>query len=390
VNTNDHFGPIEARPRDPDRLTVYELPTRIVLGVGSIRRLGEELASLNIHRPLLVTDQGLRNAGVVDQVLRALEPHGLTPDIFDEVESDPTTATVEAIRDILVHGDHDGVIALGGGSPMDAGKAAAALTTNEGELLDLTGPDNVLTPPLPVVAVPTTAGTGSEVTRFAVLSDKDSGAKVSIASMQIMPRVAILDPELTYSVPPKITAPTGVDALAHAVESYGSVWTHPIAEGLALHAVELVGKNLRAAVHEGDHRARSAMLAASCIAELAANSTRLGLAHALAVPLGATHKVPHGVAVALTLPHMCRFNESADPSRYERLRDALDPQATTMSSAVEALNRDVGITEGLRTWGVEEDDFDRVLGLALRSDNVQANPRAADYQELSGVLAAAL
>jgi alcohol dehydrogenase len=390
VTTQDEFGPVHARPRERGRLTIYELPTRIVLGVGSVGQLAEELDGLGVRRPLLVTDQGVKSAGIVDRVIEALKPLGSAPAIFDEVESDPSTATVERIGAQLTSGRHDGVVAVGGGSAMDAGKAAAALATNEGGVLDLVGPENVATDPLPIVAIPTTAGTGSEVTRFAVLSDKDSGAKVSVASMKVMPRVALLDPELTYSLPAQITAPTGVDALAHAVESYGSVWTHPIAEGLALYAVELVGRNLRAAVHGGDHQARAAMLAASCIAELAANSTRLGLAHALAVPLGATHHVPHGVAVALTLPHMCRFNEGADPARYERLKAALDPDAATMSDAVTALNRDVGILAGLSSWGVDEDDFDRVIDLALRSDNVQANPRAAEHDELAAMLRAAL
>lgn len=390
MSTKDQYGPVHARRRDAGRMAVYELPTRIVLGLGSVHQLGKELDGLNVRRPLVVTDQGVKGAGIIDRVLEALRPHGKAPGVFDEVESDPTTAIVERLGAELSAGDHDGVIAVGGGSAMDAGKAAAALATNGGSTLDLVGPDNVATDPLPVLAIPTTAGTGSEVTQFAVLSDKDAGTKVSIASMKVMPRVALLDPELTYSLPAQITASTGVDALAHAVESYGSVWTHPIAEGLALYAVELVGRHLRTAVEKKDHEARAAMLAASCIAELAANSTRLGLSHALAVPLGATHHVPHGVAVALTLPHMCRFNEAADPARYERLKAAFDPDATTMSQAVESLNRNVGISGGLRSWGVDENDFDRVIGLALRSDNVLANPRSADHPELAAMLRAAL
>ncbi len=221
------------------------------------------------------------------------------------------------------------------------------------------------------------------------MTDPESGNKVSIGSMRIMPRLALLDPDLTLGLPPAITAATGMDALTHAMESYGSVWSHPIAEGLALHAVELTGGHLRRAVADGtDREARAAMLMASLIAELAANSTRLGLSHALAVPLGAGHHVPHGLANAILLPHVVDFNAAADPDRYARMASLLGPDG--VGDAVNSLNRDIGIDERLSDWGVGEEDLPVLAQLALRSDNVRANPREAGEIELVAILRAAL
>ena len=389
MTRTDSWGPIKARERDPGRTVVYALPTEIVFGSGEVGTLGRRLAEMGLRRPLVVTDKGLRSAGIVDRVLDSLSGSGLRPAVFDDVLSDPTTSVVEEASDVLRRGDHDSVIGLGGGSPIDAAKAAGALRTNPGCAIDYVGRDRLEADPLPIVAVPTTAGTGSEVTMWSVLTDPESGNKVSIGSMRIMPRLALLDPDLTLGLPPAITAATGMDALTHAMESYASVWSHPIAEGLAIHAVELVGGHLRRAVADGtDREARAAMLMASLIAELAANSTRLGLSHALAVPLGARHHVPHGLANAILLPHVVDFNAAADPDRYARMASLLGPDG--VGDAVNSLNRDIGIDERLSDWGVGEEDLPVLAQLALRSDNVQANPREAGETELVAILRAAL
>lgn len=387
----DAWGAVKPRRRDADQTFSYKLPTEILFGSNTVEQLGVRLRHIGVSRPLIVTDQGVRSAGIVDTLLLPLERDGLQPAVFDRVDSDPTIQTVEEIRDALEEGDHDSVIGLGGGSPMDAAKAAAALATNPGPVLDYAGKDKVENPPLLTVAVPTTAGTGSEVTMFSVLTDVESNSKVSIASMQIMPRLALLDPELTTGLSPSLTAATGIDALSHAVESYGSVWSHPIAEGLALRAIEITGDSLRRAVADGgDREARRGMLMASLIAELAANSTRLGIAHALAIPVGAQHHVPHGLAVATLLPSTVSFNESADPSRYARIAQALGNEGEPASQTISRLTHDVGIEDGLADWGVEEDGLADLAGLALKSDNVQANPREANREELVMVLREAL
>lgn len=378
------------RPRDAARIATYQLPTSIVLGAGAVDRLPGELAALGVDRPLLVTDPGVR-AGPAQRVIDVLTAAGYAPGVFDAVEADPLTTTAEAIGRALTDGEHDGAVGVGGGSALDAAKAGAVVAATGLPARELAGPDRVPADPLPVVAVPTTAGSGSEVTRFAVLTDPDAGRKVSLASMRIMPRVAVLDPALTVSLPPALTAASGVDALAHAVESYGSVWNQPISEGMALYAVELVGRHLRTAVsHPEDLEARAGMLSAACIAELAANSTRLGLTHALAIPLGALHGVPHGVAVATFLAAMCAYNEPAVPERNARLVSSLTPgnPGTELATAVTALVEEVGLTRRLRDFGVTPADHPRVVEQAQTSDNVQANPRIAEAEDLAGLLQA--
>jgi alcohol dehydrogenase len=379
--------PTHARPRDPLRPARYVLPTSIVYGKGTLHELPGLLSELGVSHPLIVTDRGLAATPIPQQVIDVLVEAGIKHELFAEVEPDPSTTVVDLIAQLLRERANDGVIGLGGGSAMDAAKAAAAAATSGLPVRQLTGPDKVPCDPLPIVAIPTTAGTGSEVTRFAVLTDVEAGAKISVASMRIMPKFALLDPSLSIGLPRALTASTGLDALAHAVESYGSVWNNPVSEGMALHAISLVGQHLRVAVaNPGDLVARAGMLAASCIAELAANTTRLGLAHALAVPLGATHHVPHGVGVAMLLGPMCAYNEEVEPSRYSRVASALGASGGTMSADVNRLCTDIGLNSRLRDFGVRSEDYARVIALAMKSDNVLANPRPVGPEELRQLL----
>lgn len=382
-------GP-EVRSRDPLRLARYELPTRIVYGEGALGQLPELLREAGVRHPLIITDRGLAATPVPQRVSDVLTAAGVDHGIFVDVEPDPTTTVVDAAAALIRERQHDGVIGLGGGSGMDAAKAAAAAATSEVPVAELVGPGKVQRDPLPIVAIPTTSGTGSEVTQFAVLSDIDAGTKVSLASMRLMPMFAVLEPELTCGLPPALTASTGLDALGHATESYGSVWNNPVSEGMALHAISLIGAHLRTAVkNPADKIARAGMLAASCIAELAANTTRLGLAHALAVPLGATHHIPHGVGVAMILRPMVAFNEEAEPARYHTVVSMLDPSSDRLSMAMARLYKDVGLDARLSDFGVVPEDYDRVIAMAMRSDNVKANPRAAGTEELRALLRAA-
>lgn len=385
--TNNTSG---LRYRDPLRQVRYELPTTILYGVGILEQLPQLLGDLRVSNPLVITDRGLGATPIPARITTVLNSARIQHGLFQEVESDPSTELVDALAELLRERGHDSVIGLGGGSAMDAAKAAAAAATANVPVTKLVGPERVQQDPLPIIAVPTTAGPGSEVTRFAVLSDKSAGAKVSISSMKIMPKYALLEPELTLGLPAPLTAGTGLDALSHAIESYGSVWNNPVSEGMALHAISLIGQHLRTATNDPSNViGRAGMLAASCIAELAANTTRLGLAHALAVPLGATHRVPHGLAVGMMLPPMCAFNEEVEPARYRTVTTALDPEAKNLSEALSALYSDIGMSSRLRDFGVEPDSFDRVIDLAERSDNVQANPRAAGREELRSLLKAA-
>jgi alcohol dehydrogenase len=380
-----------ARRRDPLRQVRYSLPTTILYGQGVLEELPALLDQIKVVNPILITDKGLAATTVPAQVTAVLDKAGVTHAVFDEVQSDPSTQLVDRIAELILKGGHDGVIGLGGGSAMDSAKAAAAAAANGVPSLMLVGQENVENAPLPIIAIPTTAGPGSEVTRFAVLTDEEAGAKVSIASMKIMPVFAVLSPELTIGIPAKITSGTGLDALGHAIESYGSVWNNPISEGMAIQAITLIGQHLRTATNDPTNlEARGGMLAASCIAELAANTTRLGLAHALAVPLGATHHVPHGLAVGMMLIPMCAFNEQVDPERYARIASALEPGSTDVVAALTSLYEDIGMESRLAEFGVIPEDYDRVIDLALRSDNVDANPREASRAQLAALLEAAL
>jgi alcohol dehydrogenase len=390
MTPEDTWGPIHPRPRDLGRPFQYQLPTEIVFGEGRIDDIADHLKKHGITRPLIITDHGLRATGIIDRVESLLSKAGFDADTFDDVTSDPKTSTVEEVRERITDRRHNGTIGVGGGSALDVAKAAAALATNSGAPTDYVGREKLVHDPLPIIAVPTTAGTGSEVTMWSVLTDAQTGKKVSIGSVRIMPRVALLDPELTYGLPPAITASTGMDALSHAVESYGSVWNHSIAEPLALRAIELVGKNLRQAVENGaDREARRGMLMASLVSELAANSTRLGLCHALAIPVGATHHVPHGIANAILLSPVADFNAAADPIRYQTVASLLNG-SNDAATAIDTLRRSVGIVGGLASWNVTPDDFGRIADMALQSDNVQANPREAGKEDLIAILQAAL
>jgi alcohol dehydrogenase len=380
-------GPDDLRPRDPLRLARYEMPTRIIYGEGALEQLPDLITEAGVAHPLIVTDRGLQATPIPQQVSAVLTAAGVKHGIFAEVEPDPLTTVVDAAASIIVERSHDAVIGLGGGSALDAAKAAAAAAAAGVPVTQLVGPGNLHIDPLPIIAIPTTAGTGSEVTQFAVVSDVETGTKLSLASMRLMPSFAILEPQLTHGLPPQLTASTGIDALGHATESYGSVWNNPVSEGMALHAISLIGQHLRTAVADPENRmARAGMLAASCIAELAANTTRLGLAHALAIPLGATHHIPHGVGVAMILRPMAAFNEEVEPARYQQVVSMLDPAADRLSTAMRDLYEAVGLTARLRDFGVTPEDYDKVIAMAMRSDNVKANPREAGCEELRGLL----
>jgi alcohol dehydrogenase len=353
-----------------------------------VDELPDHLSRLGVARVLVVTDSGLRSTDIIERLETTMTVAGLAVGVFDGVSSDPNTSIVETVVALIHSERYDGVVGVGGGSSLDVAKAAAALVTNPGGPAIYVGRDKIRHRPLPYVAIPTTAGTGSEVTIWSVLTDESTGAKVSIGSVMMMPDIALLDPELTVGLPPTITAATGMDALSHAVESYGSVWNHPIAEPLALQAIGMVGQYLARAVENGvDLEARSGMLLASLVSELAANSTRLGLCHALALPVGARHHVPHGTANAILLDVVCEFNASAAPERYETIASTLN-WGPTAASGIAALRERIGITERLKNWNVG--NFGGLADMAMKSDNVLANPRAASRDQLIALLQAAM
>lgn len=378
----------------------YHIPTQIEFGNGAIARLPEFVKALGGSRVLVVGDPGVQRAGLIDRVQAILTGASIFNAVFADVESDPATRSVD---EGTVHGKANGcdlVVGIGGGSALDTAKAIGLMLVNDGNIKDYVGIGKVPRAGTPVIAVPTTAGTGSELTIWSVLTDKVAKAKISVGSVLNCPAIALLDPELTLSLPPQITAATGMDALTHALESYVNTATQPISEAMSDQAMTLIARSLRKAVADGsDVEARGDMLLASTIAAMAFNSTRLGLVHAFAMPLGAKFGIPHGLVNAIMLPEVMRFNHLANPRKFARIAEIFGEKTAGLSveeaaalsvSAIEKLKLDVGITAKLSNFGVTEGRFDEIVDEAMLSGNVPVNPRQPTHDDMKALLRAEL
>ncbi|MEM0143672.1 MAG: iron-containing alcohol dehydrogenase, partial [Candidatus Parvarchaeum sp.] len=302
----------------------FQLQTKIKFGNGVTNEVGKVMRDYDIRRALIITDSGIVRSKLHVSATDSLKGNGIEYEIFSEVESDPSITTISKAEKFAKECSAEAIIGLGGGSSIDTAKAVAILLENGGKLRQFSGVDKIKKLNMPLIAIPTTAGTGSEVTRFAVISDTDE--KFTIASHLITPKVALLDPSLTLSLPKNITAYTGIDALAHAIESYTSTLSQPIADLFALKAIELIIKNLRIVVARGDNlKARENMLQASLFAGIAFNNAFLGLCHAIASPLGAYFHIPHGLAIAVTLPYVMEYNALASSDKFAFIYKVLYP-----------------------------------------------------------------
>jgi alcohol dehydrogenase class IV len=383
------------------RFNFLPIPTDVHIGYGVASALPQHLGTLGSRRVFLITDPGVRAAGIVDHVSTALDQAGIEFSIYDEVTADSgSTLICNGVRALKASGA-TAVVGVGGGSALDTAKAVAALATNPGSPLDYVGLHRVKVPPLPMIAIPTTAGTGSEVSLWSVFTDDARALKVAIGGIPLYPAVALCDPALTFGLPAALTASTGMDALAHAIECYTNKACQPISAALALRAIELIGAHLRTAVRDGgDRQARYGMLLASTMAGMAMNPTRLGLAHALAMPLGSWNlKIAHSIAIAVTLPIVMRFNFSARPDRFASVARALGEQVDECSElaaaerAVEAvahLANSIGIPAGLSAFGLTPQQVPEVVNEAMKSGNVAVNPRETNREQLAEILLRAL
>ncbi|MBZ5586267.1 MAG: iron-containing alcohol dehydrogenase [Acidobacteriia bacterium] len=377
------------------------VPTDIHFGCGVVRSLGDRIRSLGGTKAFLVTDPGVRAAGILEEITAALRAAAVDYTICERVKPDSGSALIDEATAELKQSGADAVVGIGGGSSLDTAKAVAALAANPGGALAYVGLHKIRNHPLPMIAIPTTAGTGSEVTLWAVFTDESKGLKVAIGSALIYPAVALCDPELTLSLPPHLTASTGMDAMAHAIECCTNNACQPISAALALRAIELIGRNLRSAVLNGRNRqARYAMMLAAAMAGIAMNPTRLGLAHALAMPLGSWDiRVPHGMALAITLPAVMEFNYLAEPARFVEVSRALGEPVDDLPPleaarravhVVRSLARDIGIPKGLAEFGVREEHVEPIVAEAMKSGNVPVNPRRACAEDLGRILRQAL
>jgi hypothetical protein len=361
---------------------------RIQFDFGAVRCLGDELAALGVARPLVVTDRGVVTAGLLDRV-RAAWPGGAGANVFADTPGNPTEAAVLAALAAYRAGGCDGLVALGGGSPIDLAKAVALLAIHPGPLAGygvLRGGTARITPVAPVVAVPTTAGTGAEVGRASSIT-LATGRKIACVSPHLIPRVAVCDPELTLSLPPGLTAATGLDALSHGIEAFLATRVNPPAEAIALDCVARVGRWLEPAVRDGgDREARWQMLMAALEGGLTFQKG-LGAVHALSHPLGELG-LHHGTLNAVLLPAVLRFNASQAGDKYPRLRAALGlPEGADLAAWVAGLTGRLGLPGGLREMGVRPDQLPAIAEAAAGDHLSETNPRPATAADYAGILA---
>ena len=359
----------------------WSFPTAVRFGAGRIAELGEAVKSVGMAKPLLVTDLNLAGMPPVDRARETLAAAGVTVAVFAEVRANPVAANIEAGVAVLRAGRHDGVIACGGGSALDAGKVIAFMAGQRRSLWDFedvadwwtrADPSGIL----PVVAVPTTAGTGSEVGRAGVVTDAMARAKKVIFHPQMMPRIAICDPALTVGMPPVITAGTGMDALAHCLEAYCGPSYHPLADGIALEGIRLVKENLTRAYRSGDDlEARAHMMAAAAMGA-SAFQKGLGAVHALSHPIGAFYDAHHGMTNAVVLPYVLAFNRTAIERRIARLAAYLGLQATFAAflAWVLELRRELGVPHTLREFGIGNDKIEAMSAMAPKDPTAAGNP----------------
>jgi len=383
-----------------NRLFRYEIPTAIEFGNGSISTLAEHVKALGGTKVLVVGDPGVVQAGVVNRLTDPLEAASIPYVVFSEIEADPDIASVEAGTALAKSEGCDLVVGVGGGSSLDTAKAIGIMLTNPGHIRDYVGINKVIHQAAPVIAVPTTAGTGSEMTIWSVLSDKKEKVKLSVGSPYNCPTLALCDPELTVTLPPHITASTGMDALTHALESYVNKATQPISEGMSVQSMKMISRSLRLAVVQGENvQARHDMLLASLIAAMAFNTTRLGIAHALALPLGAHFKIPHGTVNAILLPEVMQFNIIGNVAKFAEIASIFGEKVEhlTMREAAERsvvairrLKEDIGIVQTLSDFGLEEKHLDLIAEEAMLSGNIAVNPRKPSIEDLKNICRAAM
>lgn len=374
----------------------FNASTRLIFGIGSITKLPSVIEEYDSKKVLIITDKGVVNAGILDKVKSILDKIPIEYDVFDEVESDPSTFIIERVYEDAKKKEAHIIIALGGGSSIDTSKGVSLLMGNNGKLQDFAGVNKVKNKGIPLIAIPTTAGTGSEVTNFAVLSDLEANTKFTITSSLISPDVAILDPELTLTLPAKITAATGLDALTHAIEAYTSVISEPISDALAIKAMNLIYRHLPKAVHRGSNlESRTGMLQAELMAGIAFNNAFLGLCHAIASPLGALCHLSHGLANAIMLPYVMKFNYIVVPEKYINIASSfgiklegkdLYEDAYKAVEAVEKLIQVCDMPNKLSQVGVKEELLDQIARDSLLSIQLKFNCREASEDQIRNIL----
>ena len=379
-------------------ISSFKIAHKLLTGSTAIEQLAAELTRLDVDNPLIVTDTALLRSGTVELALAHLGERSY--EVFDRVQPDPEIAIVEDCMQVYREGGHDGLIGLGGGSAIDIAKSVGAYAGYHGALEDLFGIDQVPRKGPPLIAIPTTAGTGSEVTNVAILSDRVAQLKKGIISDYLLPDVALVSPQMTLTCPPRVTAASGVDALAHAIEAYLSLNASAITDSLAIGAIKLIVKALPKAFANPAHlQAREDMATASLMAGMALGNAGVGAVHAMAYPLGGRFHMSHGVSNALLLPYVMTWNKMACVERMQDIAEAMGVQTAHLSAseaadraveAMAALCAAVEIPSGLRSFGVPED---AIPAMAVEAAGIERlmrnNPRRLSPADIEKIYRAA-
>ncbi|TVQ98459.1 MAG: iron-containing alcohol dehydrogenase [Desulfovibrionales bacterium] len=389
-----------------EQVNGFFIPSVTLIGIGAHKEIPAKIQALGGSKPLLVTDKGITGIGMTDQIVKLLKDAKMDCVVYDETIPNPTDANVHAGVDVYQKNKCDSLITLGGGSSHDCGKGIGLVIANGGKIHDFEGVDKSTKPMPPYVAVNTTAGTASEMTRFCIITDLSRKVKMAIVDWRVTPGVAVDDPLLMMGMPPALTAATGMDALTHAVEAYVSTIATPMTDACAEKAIELIFKYLRPAVANGqDIDAREGMCYAQYLAGMAFNNASLGHVHAMAHQLGGFYDLPHGECNAILLPHVEKFNLIAKVERFAKMAqlmgeniDGLSPRAAAEKAldAIKQLSADVGIPSGLVELGkrygkdVKKEDIATMTGNAQKDACGFTNPRCPKDADVQAIYEAAL
>jgi alcohol dehydrogenase class IV len=395
------LGPVRhgaGSPRPSSALAKFHAP-EIVFGPGALAELGHCAVRLGARRPFLVTDPGLIEAGWVDEALAYLRPRGLQPAVWHDVTPNPKDHEIEAAFERYAESGGDVIIGLGGGSCIDAAKGVAILSGNGGRILGYEGVDMVVRPIPPTVMVPSTSGTGADVSQFAVVTDTAARIKITI-SRTLVPEISVIDPRLLFTMPQWLSAATGLDALTHAIEAFVSRAHNLLTDGHALHAVELITRHLlRTQLRPSEISPRLAMAQGSLEAGMAFTNAILGATHAMSHQVGGLLDVAHGVVNGVLLPHVIRFNAEAQAEQFVPLAEAAGLStdgvpahevALLLAGRVRELADEVGVPSGLATLGVTEAVLPQLARTTLKDACLATNPREPDAREIEALFRAAL
>jgi len=383
------------------RMYDYLVPSVNFMGAGCVSKVGERCKILGGKKALIVTDSFLKNmeGGAVEVTVESLKEAGLDVAYFDGVVPNPKDITVKMGLEVYKTENCDMIVTVGGGSAHDCGKGIGIMATHEGDLYSYAGIETLTNPLPPIVAINTTAGTASEVTRHCVITNTEKKVKFVIVIWRNLPMASFNDPMLMLKIPAALTAATGMDALTHSIESYVSKDANPVTDAAAIQSIKLIANNLRQAVAMGDNlEARENMAYASLLAGMAFNNANLGYVHAMAHQLGGLYDMPHGVANAMLLPHVEKYNLISNPQKFADIAEFMGENIDGLSvmeaaeKAIEAmvrLSQDVGIPATLREMGVKEEDFEKMAFMALKDGNAFSNPRKGNEQDIINIFKAA-